>query len=271
MTVTAVIVDVEKIVEDVTGGGSASEGDKSERTMNEAARRQAMREQKRQKQEKILDPLMKAQGGKQRCAKRRAIKQRGLDRDICPGEGAAKSVGGIGQESVACVSEQRKVDARVADVVEGGKEFLKNGELPATSEIAFAIGGDYAIEAAKVAGYALGEASIGAGDEQDGAAQAALVAEQAQNGLVPGQVVDVESSLPGDLLLESRPAARKQAGDGKESGRVSAHEKQKRVLKGVGFDESSVEIDAERNGLRVDERCLRLFDRNCGENRRWHG
>ncbi len=108
-----------------------------------------------------------------------------------------------------------------------------------------AVGGEDVAEDAEVGGDALGDGAVGGGGEVDGAAGVVLILKVGEEGLVVGEVGDVEGDGGGGVAFEGGFALKKPGGDGEDGCGVLADEDEDGVDEGVGFDEGSVEVDAE--------------------------
>ena len=95
---------------------------------------------------------------------------------------------------------------------------------------------------------AFGERSVGGGGEVDGTSEGVLFVEVGEELPVVGEVDHVEGDGGGDVLFEGGLALGEPGGEFEEEAGVMAGEGEGGVDEGVGFDEGSVEIDAEGAG-----------------------
>ncbi len=111
-----------------------------------------------------------------------------------------------------------------------------------------AVGGEDAGEEAEMGGDAVGGGGVGGGGEVDGAAGGVLLLKILKEFAVVGEVGDVELNGIGEMALEGGFALEEPAGEAEERGGVMAGDGEGGVVEGVGFDEGSVEVDAEDRG-----------------------
>ena len=169
-------------------------------------------------------------------------------------QAAGKRGRGIGEHGLGAGLEDGKIGRGIADVGKSdtaigawGELLLKGGELVGAGEIVGGIGGEHAgKERGVVGGDAVGQRGVGGGGEKNPAPGGVLVEEEFEQRLVVGEVLDVEGDGRGDVLFEGGLALGEPAGDLEQGARVLADEGEHRIDEGVGLDEGSVEVDAER-------------------------
>jgi hypothetical protein len=123
---------------------------------------------------------------------------------------------------------------------------LERRELVVAGEVGGSVAGEHVVEDAEVLGDAVGEDGIGAGGEVELPAEAALLLEVGEQGLVVGEVRDVELDAVADFAFQRGFAAGDPAGNAWQVGGVGADHEQERVDERVVFDEGAIEVDAER-------------------------
>ena len=107
-------------------------------------------------------------------------------------------------------------------------------------------------------GDAVGEDGVGGGGEVNGPAGGFFLLEVLEELAVVGEVGDIELDGGGEVAFEGSFSLNEPAWEPQERCGFVTGERQGRVDEGVGLDEGSVEVDAERG-----ERCRgELIDRD---------
>jgi hypothetical protein len=95
-------------------------------------------------------------------------------------------------------------------------------------------------------GDAVGQGSVGGGGEVERTAGGVLFFEEVEEGFVVREVGDVDGDGGCDVALEGGFSLKEPCGDGEDGAGVLAGQDEDGIDECVGFDEGSVEIDAER-------------------------
>ena len=242
----AVGFEVEEVVDDVGGGGAEAEAEEGENRSGDEARRPGVGEEQRKEDEDVFRPLVNADGFEPGFEGGDALVEGADGRDAGFAEGGAKGGGGVGDHGLLTVLEEREVGEGVADVGEVVAEAgLEGGELVFAGEVELAVGGEDAGEEAEVVGDAVGGVGVGGGGEVDGTAGGALLLKILKEFAVVGEVGDVEVDGVGKMAFEGGFALEEPAGKLQQSGWVMAGDGEGGVVEGVGFDEGSIQVDAE--------------------------
>jgi len=132
--VLAVGFEVEKVVDDVGGGGAETEAEETEDRSGDEAGSEGVGEKQGDKEEDVFCPLMDADGLDPGFEGRDALVEGADGSDVGSAEGGTESGRGVGDHGLLTVLEEREVRQGVADVgeviaeagLEGG-EFVFSG------------------------------------------------------------------------------------------------------------------------------------------------
>ncbi len=199
----AVGFEVEKVVDDVGGGGTEAEAEERQDNSGEDPWRPCVREEHDNEDEGVFCPLVQPDCLEPRFEGGSAFDE-GADRgDAGLAEGGTEAGCGVGDHGLLTVLEEREVGESVADVGEVvAKAGLKGGQLGVAGEVELAIGGEDAGEDAKVRGDAVGGVGICGCGEIDGTAGGALLLKILEEFAVVGQMGYVELDGSSEVALE---------------------------------------------------------------------
>lgn len=244
----AIGFDIEEIVNEVRCRGAAAEGEKREECAGKDGERAIVGEQGRKKDEQVLRPLVGPEGIEKRANGMATFFENVRRGDARFADSAAQRGRGVGQHRFRGGGEQRHIRGFVANVRESAfaELVLETGELSVSGEIRVSVAAKNRTEDAEMMSDALAEAYVRSRCKTELATAGPLLLKKVEELAVVGQVGDVEFDVRGDECFESCFAAQQSAEQWKEEQGPGTSEDQERVNQGVGFDQGSIQIDAER-------------------------
>ncbi len=246
--VAAVRLDVEEVVDDVGRRGAQAEADERDQRGGERGHAPGVCEQHRDEDQGVFGPLVQANGFEPTPQRGRAVVEGAGGGDAAAGQPVRERAVRVGDHGRLASGEDFDVGFGVADVAEAVAEVgAKGDELVVSGEIGGTVGGKDAGKQAEKGGNAVGQGAIRGSGKVDGAALLVRRAKPIEQGLVVGQMFDIEGDGLGDVALEGGLAFADPARDLEQACGVLTGKGEDRIDEGVGLDEGAVEVDAQRH------------------------
>jgi len=215
-------------------------------------------EERGEQDEKILGPLMRSKGFDERIQWLAAFFKGARGNDALSAQLHAQSSTRIRDHGFRGAHHHRKIRRVVADVgkVDSAEVLAQAQKFPAAGQVVSTVACKDLMEESEMIGNAARELGVGAGGEVDLTAPRIFQLKIVKQFSVVREMRYIESDIFGNKRFEGCLAANDHAGQAQQEQGMGARQDEQRVDQSVGFNQSSIQVDAEghqvcRTGFRL--------------------